>query len=156
MVTSRDAALREPSRTPVQVVAGAAIDSSGQRRNIVLSPGSGIGEFRGAFRAPSAPGIYRIVASADGASAEVPIVVAAAMSLPKPDHDDLLPAWLTSRGGRTIPASHLDELPALLTRALRPSPRSEIWHPMRSAWWILPFALALSAEWWMRRRRGLA
>ena len=27
--------------------------------------------------------------------------------------------------------------------------------PMRSAWWILPFAACLSAEWWLRRRRGL-
>ena len=23
---------------------------------------------------------------------------------------------------------------------------------MRSAWWIVPFALLLSAEWWLRRR----
>ena len=28
--------------------------------------------------------------------------------------------------------------------------------PMRSAWWLPPFALALAGEWWLRRRRGLA
>lgn len=28
-------------------------------------------------------------------------------------------------------------------------------HPMRSAWWILPFSVCLSIEWWMRRRGGL-
>lgn len=28
-------------------------------------------------------------------------------------------------------------------------------HPMRGAWWILPFAGCLSAEWWLRRRNGL-
>ncbi len=28
-------------------------------------------------------------------------------------------------------------------------------HPMRAAWWILPFAGCLSAEWWLRRRHGL-
>jgi hypothetical protein len=28
-------------------------------------------------------------------------------------------------------------------------------YPMRAAWWILPFAGCLSAEWWLRRRNGL-
>lgn len=28
-------------------------------------------------------------------------------------------------------------------------------HPMRSSWWIVPFAGCLSLEWWLRRRRGL-
>jgi hypothetical protein len=29
-------------------------------------------------------------------------------------------------------------------------------YPLRSPWWILPFAICLSAEWWSRRRSGLA
>ena len=28
-------------------------------------------------------------------------------------------------------------------------------HPMRSPWWLLPFAGCLSVEWWLRRRNGL-
>jgi hypothetical protein len=28
-------------------------------------------------------------------------------------------------------------------------------HPMRSSWWIVPFAALLSSEWWLRRRAGL-
>ncbi|HWI16690.1 MAG TPA: hypothetical protein VNT81_03015 [Vicinamibacterales bacterium] len=28
-------------------------------------------------------------------------------------------------------------------------------YPLRSAWWILPFAGCLSIEWWLRRRAGL-
>jgi hypothetical protein len=28
-------------------------------------------------------------------------------------------------------------------------------HPMRAAWWMLPFAACLTAEWWLRRREGL-
>ncbi|MBY0494882.1 MAG: hypothetical protein K2Y23_11760 [Cyanobacteria bacterium] len=28
-------------------------------------------------------------------------------------------------------------------------------HPMRRAWWMLPFAACLSIEWWLRRRAGL-
>ena len=34
-------------------------------------------------------------------------------------------------------------------------PALQVRHPMRSAWWILPFAMCLSAEWWLRRRRGV-
>ena len=40
--------------------------------------------------------------------------------------------------------------------ALRQQPRPDRVHPMRSAWWIAPFAIALGLEWWSRRRRGLA
>jgi hypothetical protein len=36
----------------------------------------------------------------------------------------------------------------------RASERSPF-HPLRSPWWILPFALCLSGEWWLRRRDGL-
>ena len=32
----------------------------------------------------------------------------------------------------------------------------ETWHPMRAWWWLIPFVAALGAEWWSRRRRGLA
>jgi class 3 adenylate cyclase len=36
----------------------------------------------------------------------------------------------------------------------RASERSPF-HPLQSPWWILPFALCLSGEWWLRRRDGL-
>ena len=42
--------------------------------------------------------------------------------------------------------SHLRALPARRTRTTL--------HPMRSAWWALPFSLALCAEWALRRRSG--
>jgi hypothetical protein len=28
-------------------------------------------------------------------------------------------------------------------------------HPLHSSWWILPFVVCLSTEWWLRRRHGL-
>jgi hypothetical protein len=158
-VTSRDAALREAAASsgpPIQSTASASLQADGRRTNIRLWPGSTPGEFRGSLRAPTGPGVYRIVASGDGATAETPIVVAAGASRVAPNEGDLLRAWISSRGGRTILSSQLADLPGILGRALRPSPRSEIWHPMRSVWWLLLFALALSAEWWLRRRRGLA
>jgi hypothetical protein len=33
--------------------------------------------------------------------------------------------------------------------------RAESLHPMRSWWWVIPFAASLAGEWWLRRRAGL-
>jgi hypothetical protein len=48
---------------------------------------------------------------------------------------------------------------ATLARALTGAPMSPpvttTEHPMRSAWWLLPFAGCLSVEWWLRRHAGL-
>jgi hypothetical protein len=43
---------------------------------------------------------------------------------------------------------------ALTTAPMSPPVTIEV-HPMRSAWWLLPFAGCLSVEWWLRRRAGL-
>ena len=71
-----------------------------------------------------------------------------------PDERDLLRAWASSHRGEAIPESRLAELgPALAQRVAAPSERRPF-HPMRSAWWLLLFAIAVSGEWWLRRRGG--
>lgn len=40
-------------------------------------------------------------------------------------------------------------------RASLPVNEASPMRPMHSAWWLLPFAACLSAEWWLRRRNGL-
>jgi hypothetical protein len=155
-VTIRDIALRQASAAPIRSTATVTLVSDSGRTNVRLWPGNGIGEFRGSFRAPLTPGTYRVAASSDGVSGEAPLFVAGTVYTASRGRADLLRAWVTSRGGAVFPASRLATLPENLTRALQPSMRSETWHPMRSFWWMLPFALALSAEWFMRRRRGLA
>lgn len=58
------------------------------------------------------------------------------------------------QAGGTI--SRRDNLAAAnLSRESMTTVRTPI-YPMRSVWWIVPFALCLSGEWWMRRRRGLS
>jgi hypothetical protein len=69
---------------------------------------------------------------------------------------DLLNSWVAARGGRVIPNAEIASLENVLGDAVHAAPRLETWNPMRSAWWIVPFALALSGEWWLRRRRGSA
>jgi hypothetical protein len=60
-----------------------------------------------------------------------------------------------SRGGIDVDARRWPQLADFLrAHAPRPIVR-DARHPMRSAWWIAPFAFCLSAEWWLRRRAGL-
>lgn len=121
-----------------------------------LWPAAAIGRFAAVLRAPAERGAYRVVVVADGRESEAMLIVSGTARAPTPGHPQLLAQWTAALGGRAISAAALEELPAALRAALRPSPQSERWHPMRSAWWLLPFAFALSGEWWMRRRRGLA
>jgi hypothetical protein len=156
----RDAALQESNaaRGARAAVVGSVTSSNPATEPVTfrLWPGDGVGDLRGAFRAPDEPGVYHVTVSADGLTATSPLVVAANASHPTPDDGDLVAAWTQARGGRAMPASRLAELPAELRRAIHPTPRPETWYPMRSAWWIVPFALLLSAEWWQRRRSSLA
>jgi hypothetical protein len=159
-VNVRDAALQEPNAArPVRTTVSARVTSAdvpNESATFRLWPGDGVGELRGVVRAPDKPGLYRVTVSADGNMSTAPLVVATNASHPAPDDRDLVAAWTRSRGGSAAPASRLSELPAALRRAIHLAPRRETWYPMRSAWWIVPFAILLSAEWWLRRRRGLA
>ncbi len=133
-----------------------AVDSPGTVETPVgLSPNATPGSFVGALRAPSALGHAQLRIEANGDSAFVPIVVSDTRHHAIADEPALLNAWIASRGGWTIDESALGTLAGRLQGSLTAAPRSERWHPMRSAWWLLPFALCVSAEWWLRRRRGL-
>jgi hypothetical protein len=157
-VTVRDVALQPGPAGRATVSAFIESDSASapRRAPIRLWPDGGAGNFSGSFRAPAATGNYRVVVTGDGARAETPLIVAAQVGRATPDNAGLLAAWTTARGGRFLSAPQLAELPALLTAAIHPAPHLERWHPLRAAWWILPFALLLGFEWWLRRRTGLA
>ena len=154
--------LRDASLAPITATRGArvrvaaSLETPDGRVPIRLWPDGPVGTLRGTFRAPTAAGTYRIIVTGDGHRTDVPLVVAQSVSRPNPDDSDLVTAWAASHGGTAIPVSRLDELAPALERSLRPTIRSETWYPMRSPWWIIPFALMLGAEWLWRRRRGLA
>src|SRR5262249_25950378 len=119
------------------------------------------GLFTGTQPAPLTPGVYRVVV--DGAvasdarnSASVQraagfLVAADAVDVSEPA---LLEAWAASHGG--IAAKHADfgALRVAIARAVQPPEHTASVFPLRSPWWIVPFALALTGEWWLRRRRG--
>ena len=73
---------------------------------------------------------------------------------PTPDDRALIKDWTSSHHGEAIPESKLATLVPALDLVIAPASERRPWHPMRSAWWIVPFALAAGGEWWLRRRRG--
>jgi hypothetical protein len=66
-----------------------------------------------------------------------------------------LTAAVAAHGGLVVDASDIAPL-VTRSREIREETRhSRETHPMRSPWWIVPFAACLSAEWWLRRRAEL-
>lgn len=123
---------------------------------IRLWPAAAPGTLRGIVAAPPAPGRYRVTVGAGAARAEAAFVVGDDPAASGPDEGGLVAGWAAARGGAAVAADQLPQLGAMLADALRDERQRSPWHPMRSPWWILPFSLALGAEWWWRRRRGLA
>lgn len=57
-------------------------------------------------------------------------------------------------GGVVMRAGEEAALARAINTAPAPAAMATTVHPMRAAWWILPFAGCLSIEWWLRRRSG--
>jgi hypothetical protein len=131
-------------------MAAAIVDSSGHGEMIRLVPTPEPGVFEGDVSAAST-GLHNIRVSADnGAAADSILMVEADASRPhRPRLTDL--AGLT--GGVSVDATDIQPLIRHLSTMPRPS-REETVYPMRSAWWMIPFAVSLCAEWLIRRRRS--
>jgi hypothetical protein len=160
MMDRRTARSGEQVRIDVRANVGAAISGAyivgaADSTFVRLWPASDPGRYYGRFIAPRTSGSYRLTVREGSDHSSRTIAVDSGALVPTASEAGQLAAFADSRGGRAIPEDSLDHLPSLVATALRPVPRKETWHPMRSPWWIVPFALALGAEWWWRRRRGL-
>ncbi len=134
-----------------------AIDAPAERPTpLTLGAPSEAGQFVASFRAPGVSGRYEALVVQGPDTVRVPLVVMPSVAHDADNEPDLLSAWATSGGGRVVPRDSTASVTTVLDSVLQPVPQVTEWHPMRSAWWIVPFALALAAEWWIRRRRGLA
>lgn len=125
---------------------------------IRLWPEPGADVFSGSFVA-GGPALQRVTVSAGedqatvvSGSALVAIDPAARRAEPFGPPLAMLAA---SRGGIDVTPDHLPDLEAYLRREVSAAPVRMTTHPMRSGWWILPFAACLGGEWWLRRKRGL-
>lgn len=129
----------------------ATAEIAGER--VALSPAVSVGALSSTFRAPSQPGRYEVSVASGADSVAIPVVVVAD-ARPPIGPRAALDALVAVSGGRSFDDDELGALTTALKSAIRPAVHPEPWHPMRSPWWILPFALLLSAEWWLRRRSG--
>lgn len=156
VTVSLPAVMLQEGTQPVHATVSAVLESPGSTSEVVrLWPAGEMGVLRGTVRA-RAPGLYRVVVTSGGQRVEAPLVVAGDARVARTAPAELLRAWVASHGGESITTAELPRLGGMLRRATGSEPRREPWHPMRSPWWIVPFALLLSAEWWFRRNRGLA
>ena len=156
-VTLRDVALRAIAAPSARAsVSGTLVASTGARTPLRLWPAGSIGEFEAAVRAPDAPGVLHIEVTSGADRASLPFVGSASASAPSSAARSSLIPWVQGNGGKIFRSDALGGLPDAIRGATSFAPRAEPWHPMRSPWWIVPFALLLSVEWYSRRRQGLA
>ena len=154
--TTIDAWIRSAALTNKSATASALLAGPNDTTNLRLWPGNIPGTFTGSVIASRAPGIYKVIVSSGIERSEGLLVVDPAARIAAREERHLMTAYAASRQGRVIPEAELRDLSGALSSALQSVSRVETWHPMRSPWWIVPFALLLGAEWWWRRRHGLA
>ena len=125
---------------------------------IRLRPEPETGVFRGTFTARGTPGRSTIEVLAAGArrrTASRTLLVQADVRRVTPGAAPALSMLASSHRGIDVAPDRIADLERFVRGAVA-SPRSVVVrHPMRSGWWMIPFAVCLSAEWWVRRRRGL-
>ena len=83
-----------------------------------------------------------------------PLADAAPRRAPEEDDRALIRAWAASRHGRVVAEHDLSQLAEAVAQSVEPTDERVLLHPMRWAWWWVPFGLCLGVEWWLRRRAG--
>jgi hypothetical protein len=128
---------------------GAHVDAT-----VRLWPTVDPGVFEGEWR-PSAAGDYNLTVTAGSHRGDAPATVAAAVSHGSSADPDALALMARTTGGRVFPAQESAALVEAMKTAFPARTSVRTSNPMRSPWWVVPFAGLLCAEWAFRRRRGL-
>ena len=111
------------------------------------------------YRDVAFDGFWKALA-ADATSTEVTDVTEVTEGKPEgrsggtEDTEALLRAWTASHHGSSFAETDLAALVPTLARTLAAPVEARPIYPMRSAWWIIPFAGLLGFEWWDRRKNG--
>lgn len=147
MTTGPDRAVRIPP------VVAQLVASNGTASTIRLWPAAGTGVYEGAIEDP-VPGRYDVRISAGNHTVDTVLLVDADAIPFSATSEDALRVIAEATGGAT---AHADDIRPVVKHLLG-MPRAKeqtTARPMRSAWLIVPFAGLLTAEWAVRRRRGL-
>jgi hypothetical protein len=139
--------VRSRSQAPI----AASIDGE---EVIRLRPEPEPGLFRGRFTARGTPGRSTVavrLADVNQSASRTVLVQAGAMPIAA---EPALSMLASSHRGIDVTPDRVAELERFVRGAVTSPNAVVVRRPMRSAWWILPFVACLSAEWWIRRRRG--
>jgi hypothetical protein len=121
-----------------------------------LWPDATPGEFTGSFVAPARPRFHTVEVAVDGARPPPGRGIFVVDDDARPtDRAAPLALLAASHGGVDVGPDDLPVLERHLRETIRAPSARIVRRPMRSPWWLIPFAACLSGEWWMRRRRGL-
>jgi hypothetical protein len=144
-----------PLDVDVDAVAARAV-SPGARVDVPIRlwPTAEPGVYEGEWR-PSAIGTYNIAVTAGALRGDAAATVATTVSRGSTANPEGLALVARSSGGRVFAADRLADLVEAIKGAFPARPSTRTTRPMRSPWWVVPFAGLLCAEWALRRKRGL-
>jgi hypothetical protein len=120
---------------------------------IRLWPGEEPGFFEGEWTVPAA-GDYDVAVSRGDARGDARISAVLDVRRGADADTEALELAVRTSGGEIASADRLGDLVAKLKRKYPPQSQDVRVHPMRSPWWMVPFALALTGEWGWRRLKG--
>lgn len=139
-------------RIVMPAVAAALLKDGGVRQPIRLWPTAELGIFEG-YTVASQAGSYEIEATAGRHAGRASVIVESSPRRAGADDTGALKLIAESTGGVAVQADDMAPLESHLRKLAGQSERVMV-RPMRSPWWLAPFALCLCAEWALRRRRG--
>ena len=116
-------------------------------------PSLEVGKFEARIEAPAA-GRYDVHVTLEGNRSADAVLIVTADARHADMPSDAMRTVAMRTGGVSVDASDLAPLVAHLRDLARPPVPGAI-HPARSPWWMLGFVALISAEWLVRRRRGL-
>jgi hypothetical protein len=132
----------------------AMVSSSGESQPLRLWPGTSGDEYVCRFSAPAA-GKYDVRVDLEGLGRhDVVLVTDADAVRPVRDRGRELAFLVEATGGAAFSVNEERRLRDSL-HGLPASEEARVTHPTRSPWWVAIFATLVSAEWAIRRKRGL-
>ena len=120
-----------------------------------LWPTAEPGVYEGEWRGRGA-GMYNVSVSAGELRGDATVRVDASAIQGSQADPDALAIAAAATGGRAFPIGEMRALIESMKQAHPPQRVVRASRPMRSPWWIVPFAGLLCAEWAVRRKRGLS
>jgi hypothetical protein len=149
-VRLRRTEFEDVSTATLPFVSASIVDTTGRSEMVRLWPAAEPGSFEGSITASDAGRRNLRVTADTGATADAVLLVDPQASLRRGVRLDGIPE---RTGGVAVQATDLEPLVRHLASLPRPSHLAAV-HPMRSAWWMIPFAGTLCGEWLLRRRSG--